>query len=240
MISVVTPSVRPEMLKMVEKCLQRQSFKDFEWIIITPSAIPWMGARGIIIHDPPKREGDFYRLNGAWNYGFKKATGDLIISIQDGIWFPPDMLQKFWDHYQNNPKSIVGAIGHQYEVIENGKPEQCVWKDPRQTTTYGTFYECTPKDVEWSVCSIPKQALLDVGGLDEEFDKYAALSEKECNIRMDMMGYKTYLDQSIEYRALHHPRLSKDWDDHYFKGCEYFDKCIKEILNGTRKKLDYL
>ena len=236
MISVVTPSVRPEMLAFVDKCLKRQTFKEWEWIVISPIESEF----GNWVQDPPKRKEDFYRLNGAWNAGFKKAKGDLIISIQDGIWFPPDMLQKFWDHYQTNPKAIVGAIGYQYERIENGKPEGQMWRDPRATTNHGSFYECTPKDVEWSVCSMPRQALFDVGGLDEEFDKYAALSEKECNIRMDMMRYKTNLDQSIEYRALHHPRLSADWDEHYFKGCEYFDKCMKEILNGTRKKLDYL
>lgn len=225
------------MLPIIEKCLKRQTFKDWEWIVVSPEDHIF----GRWVKDPGKKEGFFYSLNASYNMGFREARGELIISLQDGIYFPPDMLQKFWDHYQDNPKSIVGAIGHQYDQIENGKPEHCVWKDPRQTTAYGSYYECTQKDVEWSVCSIPKQALFDVGGLDEEFDRIGpALSEKECNIRMDTMGYKTYLDQSIEYRAIKHPRLTGDWDQMYLKSVEYFHHCMREIENGTRKKLEYL
>lgn len=236
MISVVTPSVRYEMLEVVKKCLGRQTYKDFEWIVVSPDKY----AQAIWVSDPPKREGDYYRLNAAWNEGFRKAQGELIVSIQDGIWFPSDLLEKLWSHYQNNPRALVSAIGHQYEDVINGKPEGCVWKDPRQTTQFGTFYEVSPRDVEYCVASIPRQALFDVGGLDEEFDKYAALSEKEMNYRMDKLGYRFFLDQSLEYRAIKHPRLSEEWEERYEKGCEYYQKCLQEIDAGGRSKLDYL
>lgn len=246
-ITVITPTVRPELAEIVGRCLARQTFKDFEWIIIKPLGLnlysqPPHGPDISItfVHDPPKLEGDYYALNKAWNAGFKQAQGALIVSIQDGVWFPPDLLERFWLHYQLNSKALVTAVGNQYERLENGKPEGCVWADPRRRADFGSFYEVSPRELEFCVASISKQAIIDVGGIDEEFDKYAALSEKEMCYRMDRLGYKFYIDQTLEYRALKHPRLSEEWDERYLKGCEYYTRCLDEIAQGRRLHLEFL
>src|SRR5258708_4137061 len=101
-ISVVTPSVRKEMLGIVEKCLKRQTFRDFEWIIVGPPEICDLSLEEATEKDlensyfytEPTRKGDYYNLNKAWNEGFRRAEGELIVSIQDGLWFPPDILEK--------------------------------------------------------------------------------------------------------------------------------------------------
>lgn len=255
MISIVTPSVRPEMLEMVAKCLKRQTFTKWEWLIVGPnmnlSFLPKLGLYapslenkiGIgcfqFIREPKRRENDFYNLNKAWNTAFKNAKGQLIVSIVDGLWFPPDTLERLWTHFENDPTLCIGAIGHQYEKIENGRPEGLKWVDPRIKKDQ-QFYEIDPIDMEWCIASIPLQALIGVGGIDEEYDKVAAISEKETNCRMAKLGYKFYLDQSIEYRAIYHPRLNDRWDEFYQKGCDLFAKHLREINEGKRLKLNYL
>lgn len=246
-ITVITPSIRSEFLPIIGKCLSRQTEKDYEWLIVSPQDLFVSIDREIghdyefrFVPEPPKREGDYYNLNKAWNAGFKVCKGDLIVSIVDGLWFPPDTLERLWNHYQNNPKSCVTTIGHQYDQIVNGKPEHLVWSDPRARTDQGSFYEVLHREMELCIASFPRQAVLDVGGVDEEFDKYAALSEKEMMARMYSVGYKTYIDQTIEYRAIHHDRLSKEWDDRYQAGWPYYEQCMKEIERGTRLRLDYL
>lgn len=247
MITVVSPSIRPEMLEIVGKCLKRQTLKDFEWIIVVPSKINLevdrlYGHEHTVIIEPQKKEDDFYSLNKAWNEAFKRSNGELIVSIVDGLWFPPDTLEKLWAQYQYNPKSCVTCVGNQYDQLENGKPEHMVWRDPRIRTDFGSFYEVQPTEMELCVASIPLRAIKEVGGIDEEFDKYAALSEKELCHRIDQIGYKFFIDQNIEYRAIKHPRIggNEKWDEAYFKGCEYFNQCLKEISDGKRLKLDYL
>lgn len=235
-ISVITPSVRKELLPIVEKCLKRQTLKDYEWLVASPTNLGF----GTWVPEPPKREGDYYGLNKAWNAAFKVAKGELVVNIVDGLWFPPDTLQKLWDHYEANPKACVGAIGDQYDQIKDGKPEHCVWTDPRRTVQFGTFYEISPRDLELCIASLPLKGIKEVGGIDEEFDKYAALSEKEMCARMDMLGYKFYLDQTLEYRAIKHPRLSESWDERYNAGCEVYFKHLREIRDGKRLRLDYL
>lgn len=245
MISVVTPSCRSEMLPIVQKCLQRQEFHDFEWIITTPFSPIELDRildheQYVYVYEGEKKPGTYYSLNMAWNKAFRAAQGELIVSIQDGLWFPPTLLESFWNHYQSNPRALVGAVGNQYDHIENGKPEHCVWVDPRRRTDFGSLYEVGPREIEYTCCSIPRQAIVDVGGLDEKFDTFAALSEKEMNARMDKLGYKFYLDQGLEYRAISHPRLSEEWDTRYDAGCVYYQQCLQEIDSGKRLRLDYI
>jgi hypothetical protein len=242
-ISVITPSVRPKMLEVMEKCLDRQDFQSFEWLVIGPGELfedqscfaPRKAAAYEFIEEPPKKEGDFYALCKAWNKGFQEAKGELIVVIQDGIWFPPDMLSRFWGHYQANKKGLVTAIGHHYDQLDQyGKPVNMMWQDPRARMDHGSFYEVAPSEMEMAVCSVPKQAVLDCGGIDEDYDKGAAVGEKEMCWRLDKLGYKFYIDQTIEYRAIHHPRLSEDWDEKYKVSSAMFVEHMNQLQQGQR------
>lgn len=270
MISVITPTVRPDGLEIVRKCLKRQDFEDWEWIIVSP--VPWAvcnetrdgfgmenyefskptngyfgdsytsvwdDGRGsgdvLITQDPPKEKDDFWTLCKGWNKAYARARGELIVNIQDLIWFPPDTLSKFWTHYQLNSKRLVGALGHQYSnVDENGKPQNIMWTDPRWKSDI-SFEKVSPSEMEMTMCSIPKQALLDCGGIDEEYDKANGAQEKEMCFRLRELGYEMYLDHSIEYRAIHHERLTKDWDEVYLnKTTPLFVRHMQELEIGRR------
>lgn len=234
MISVITPSTRPEFLPIIEKCLKRQDFDSFEWIITSPIEITSVKP-DLLLKDPPKQEGDFYTLCKGWNKAYAHAKGELIVNIQDGLWFPPDTLSKFWFHYQNNPRSLFSAIGHQYEGFDDrGVPLNKVWHDPRSKTI--SFEEVAPSEIEFCMSSIPKQALVECGGFDEEYDTAAAVGEKEMCWRLNKMNWDFYISQDIEYKAIHHPRLSDDWDKIYIeKSTPLFTRHMMEITNGTRK-----
>lgn len=243
-ISVVTPSVRREFLDVVYRCLKRQTLspREFEWIIVMDGMPSFFGQtpfNTIYASDPDKREGDYYSLNKAWNHAFRRAHGELILSITDGIWFPPSTLERLWFHYQEDPKACVSTVGHQYDRVENGKPEHLVWRDPR-TRDNMTFWQIPPLDYELCLAAIPLAAIKAVGGVDEEFDKYAALSEKEMCIRIEKLGYTFWLDSTLEYRAMQHPRISPDWDTRYHAGIAYFNNCLRDIDQRTRLVLDYV
>ena len=245
-ISIVSPTVRPGLIGIVKKCLARQTFRDFEWLVCTPKPDEMAKEIGdavidvTILEDPPKKEGDYYTLNAGWNNGIKHARGELFVTIQDGLWFDPNLLQNLWDHYHDKPKSCVTAIGNQYDQMKNGKPENCVWHDPRVTMKPETYYQVAPNEMEFCLASVPMIGLYEVGGFDETFDKYAALGEKELCYRLLRRNYSFWIDKSIEYRAIHHPRLNDEWDERYNKGCEYFATCLQEISAEKRVKLNYL
>ena len=242
-ISVITPSTRPGMLPIIEKCLKRQDFSDFEWIIVHPEKyslqiLKLMGSneRYTNLMDPPKNKDDFWTLCKAWNKAYAHAKGDLIVNIQDGIWFPPDILSRFWFHYQKRPRILVSAIGHQYDEFDDlGMPVNKVWHDPRARNDI-SFQEVPPSEMEMVMCSVPKTAILECGGIDEEYDTCNGAQEKEMCWRLNKMNWDFYIDHTIEYRAIHHPRLTENWDKVYKeKTTPLFIKHMNELTNGTRK-----
>jgi hypothetical protein len=225
---------------MVWKCLQKQTFprEDWEWIVGSKfsydKADKW-------VKDPPKGKDNFYALNRSYNAMLRVASGDVIISCQDGIWTDSNMLQHFWDLYQDNPRSCVGAVGDQYEKLDEFcKPTVVCWVDPRRTDKHGEYYEINPIDLEFTLCSVPRQAFYDVGGFSEDFDLGAAVGEKELCLRMDKAGYKFYIDQGLNYLALHHHRLTEDWDKYYDISCKLLEEYRPLIQIGERLKLNYL
>jgi len=234
MISIITPTTRPELLPIIEKCLKRQDFTDWEWIIVSPKEIDTVKPT-LLLKDPPKQPNDFWTLCKGWNKAYAHAKGGLVVNIQDGIWFPPDILSKFWFHYQNQPRILVSAIGHQYGGFDDmGKPVNEVWHDPRSRTDV-SFQEVPPSEMEMVMCSIPRQAILECGGIDEIYDTCNGAQEKEMCWRLNKLNWDFYIDHTIEYRAIHHPRLTENWDKVYTeKTTPLFVKHMTELDNETR------
>src|SRR3990167_9819591 len=165
-ISVLSVSNRQNGLDMVKRCLDRQTFDDFEWIIVSPLKLDLPN----VVPDPPKST-PYWNLNACYNAGIKKCKGELIVSIQDFIWFEPTALEKFWFNYKAvGPKACISGVGDIYKDIENGKPENIIWNDPRKRNNVGGFSECNAIDIEFNFSAIPRQAYYDIGGCDEVLD----------------------------------------------------------------------
>ena len=162
-ISVLTPSIRPAGLEILQKSLKNQSFKDFEWI------------QDIGL-------GDKHDLNQAWNRMLKRAKGELIVFYQDYIKIEPDGLQKFWDAYQANPKTMFTAPVGKSQNLNFTEPK---W-DWRQLKIGEIDYlHC---EMDWGAC--PIQALKEIGGFDEELDNHWSMDNISVCKRADMLGWK--------------------------------------------------
>lgn len=194
-ISILTPSIRKEGLALVEKSLRRQTFTDYEWLIDD---------------SPEKDEGDYWGVYKAYNRLLRRAKGELIISWQDYTYARPDTLERFWGHYETEPKTLVTAVGNKYS---DDKWRVMTWKDPRIRSDQGSYYGCYFNDIEWNLCSVPKEAIYSVGGFDETLDKYSSLCGLDVLARLNMIGgYDFKLDQDIKSFSLEHGRLP-EWEE---------------------------
>jgi len=197
-IVVITPTIRKEGLAVVEKALARQTFTDFDWLIGSPFQ-PRLWATWV----PDNFKGGLWTLNRTYNALIRKANAPLIVSWQDFTWARPITLQRFWDHYEYEPKMLVSALGHKYLDATWRKK---IWEDLRKPG------KCNPSDVEWNLCSCPKLGLEEIGGFDEEADfLYYGLDGYQVNHRLAELGYQFYCDQKIKSFSLGHGRVS-DWD----------------------------
>lgn len=207
-ISVISPSVRPEGLALVNKALRRQTFTDFEWLVVSPQDYGF----GKWVKEPPKNGGDYWGLNKAMNEAIRQAKGELVVSWQDWTYAKPNALEKFWQHYSLDHKKIVSGVGNKYQ---DESWSVVVWQDPRIRSDYGTFYPCFFNDIEFNFCALPLNAFYAVGGYDEYLDKMAGMDGYSVVERLNLLndGWDFYLDQANESFSLEHGRLSKDWDE---------------------------
>lgn len=196
MLSVITPTSRgKEAVELVEKALSRQTYQDFEWIVEEKSS---------------HRKGMVWNLNYDYNKAIKKSKGDLIISWQDWTYAKPDTLEKFAFHFTQEPKTLVTAVGNKYS---DETWLVTTWQDPRKRSDQGTFYPCYFNDIEFNLCSIPRQALYDVGGFDESLDAGYGMDGYSVVDRINLLGgYDFKIDQTIESFSLEHER-PKDWEE---------------------------
>jgi hypothetical protein len=209
MISVITPSVRPEGLRLVEKALNRQVFRDFEWIV-----------------NDKRYEGRYWGVYRAYNDLVRQAKGDLLISWQDHTFADPDCLEKFWLHYQQEPKTIVSGVGNKYSdetfMVKT-------WQDPRERTDQGTYYKCFPNDIELNLASFPRESIYAVGGFDEYMDFYSSLCGLDVLQRLDALGgYDFKLDQTIKSYSTEHGRLPKWEENSPFHGA--YDERVRDLI----------
>lgn len=208
MISVITPTIRPEGLEIVAKALRRQTFTDFEWIVGSPK--PPNGHKCHWIPDPKKKKGDYWNIYTVYNNLVKKASGKLIVTIQDYTFFNADGLEKFWFHYTQEPKTIVSGVGNKYQ---DDTWSVKTWQDPRERDDQGTYYQCYYNDIELNFSAFPKDAFYSVGGFDEELNKYSSLCGLDVLDRLNIQGgWDFKLDQTNKSYSLEHGRLPK-WEE---------------------------
>lgn len=262
MISVITVTNRHGGIDINWSSLRRQTHTNFEWILCDTlhaqreSAVKeYTKGDPRVVHiqqnvkDPKAKTW----LNHAENQAIKASQGELIVLLQDFIHIEPDSLEKFWIQYQKNPKCMVTGVGHQYgkpgkddikdihgpitlfDKPYERMPEVIVWQDPRINSNNGSFYPCMPNDIEFNYCALPRKALFDVGGCDEEYD-YVGHAWDNCSVaqRAFMLGYESYIDQTnMSYSVRHDHFFDTSVKEHDFMEIAAFhNKRMKDISEG--------
>jgi hypothetical protein len=203
-ICVLTPSIRPEGLKIVQKALEEQEFEDFDWYIGSPKEP--CNVWGTWVEDDFK--GGDWTLNRIYNKLIRHSQGELIVSWQDFTYGDKNILSTLWERYQNDKKSLVSVAGNKY-IDDTFMLES--WFDPRISNN--PFRQTGFNEVEWNLCSCPRKALEEVGGFVECLDYRGFGMDGYCvNERLDELGYRFFVDSTIRTYSLMHGRVS-DWEE---------------------------
>lgn len=245
-ISVITPTIRLKGLELVEKSLYEQDFKNFEWLICSKEkpSLNFDNKKWRWIKDD--FEGGYWTLNRAYNKLFKESKGSLIVTWQDYIYSKPDALTKFWLNYlSTDKKGLISGVGDQYSKLDKyGRPQVKAWNDPRKRLDNGSFYKCMWNDMEWNFASFPRQAIYDIGGMDEELD-FRGVGGDQLQVceRWESLGYDFYLDQTNESFTLRHGREDfggeEKWNSKHVLFNGEYEKRKQEIKDRWHK-LEYL
>lgn len=209
-VSIVYCTAREGGLDILADSVKGQTHEDFEVIVVDElRRTDWAHRipKCTFVDPPHKKSGMYWNLSASLNAGVRAATGELIVLVQDYIWFPPDAIEKFVRRFEQEPRSIVTGVGHQY-FAKNfpGKPEgECVFVDPRAEKT--GFALTIPVEWEANWGSFPRQAWLDIGGFDEDFDAGWGYDNVNFAERCQLAGYHIFLDTDNEVFCYSHIRL---------------------------------
>ena len=210
-VSIITCSIRPSGLDIVQQSLAKQTFKEWEWLV--ELSVPEMG----------------YDLNKAYNRALRRASGSLVVSWQDFISAPPDTLQKFWDAHQQNPDTFFTApVG---KVDKLGDEPRCDWRTEREDIHW--------QEWEIDMGAAPLKCLKIVGGFDEEMDKETWTFDA-CSVsaRAAMEGYKFKCLKDIRTTAIDHDKFLKHPFRESMYNPDFYNQRLEQFRHGLR--INYL
>lgn len=253
-ISVLTPTLRPDGLRMVHQCLRNQTHDDYEWIISAPTHvaenIKIQSNKIRVIIDRPKNEGDFYSLNKAFNDLTMEASTDNLVFAVDNIWFHNSTLERFAANFRDDPDGCVSSYGNHYRKIvvrddKGGLYPEVLWNHDERLAVLakaGMNSGKMPSNfMKLDLASMPRSRVIEAGMFDESYDKYAGCSEKELATRLQIIGCNFYLDQYIECRNWTHPieHTSEQWDAKFKEGLQALRSDNALTMSGVRGDGEY-
>ena len=134
--TIFTPTFnRKELLEKLYKSLQKQTYKDFEWLIVDDGSADGTKEKAEEFLSEKKLDIKYYfKENGgkqrAYNFATDKANGELFICLDSDDEYVENGLEtilKYWEKYEKN--SDIAGMGYlstypDGEIIGSGFPEK--------------------------------------------------------------------------------------------------------------------
>ena len=224
-ISVLTVTKRSGWEELAKASLRAQTYRDFEWIVVAEDYFMYVPGASTYQAPPQIRVSN---LNRSLNEGLRHCNGKLVMFYQDFIELEPNTLQKLHNDYLETGGFITTAT-----INPDGK------KDARYLGV-DTLRPCIPEEWEANVALAPLDALKELGGFDESYDKGWSWDNVNLAERAALLGYKFFLDETIQPK-LHFHEKEPDLNPSLIANGEYHAKVMREIQEGTRPlKVNYL
>ena len=212
-ISVITPTIRVEGLKVVHDSLLNQTFDSWEWLIEVGN-------------------GKEMTLNKDMNKMLRRAKGELIISLQDYIKIPNKVgLESFWNYYQSDKKRLVTSPVGKTLDWENVEWD---WR------ANGVPRKIEPPELELDWAAIPLQAFYDVGGFDEDFDRGWSWDNVNLSLRMKEAGYSFMVNPCNRVMAYDHDKVIEHPFRDKIPNNDVLSEIKRDDIEKGNWKLEYL
>jgi len=205
------------------KNLSRQTIKQFEFIYIDTfyednkhrfkTYLP--GLPFIVKHVPLHHEHRYWfdkghtYISAAKNTGIIYADGELVISCDDGEFFPDDFLERYWNHYLSG-KFMLG-MHHRMRSIEvkDGVPVFPITgdfyiNDHRFNHMHGDVYPHYNGNWAFAGTSFKLEDALELNGYNERMDGCKSLEDCDFGNRLKMHGRQFVQDRQGIFYILDH------------------------------------
>lgn len=214
-VDIITATKRTGWEDLAQRSLRNQTVKYNQWIVVSEIPLP------IMTIEAPKKIRK-YNLNRSYNHAIKFSTADYILFYDDWIELEPHTLQYLLE--TATPKRLVTTATHENDKFD------------ARYLGLDVPHPCLPDEWEMNVGLAPRQALLDVGGFDEEFDDRWAWGNVDFAERAAMLGYEVWIDERVQPRLIPHGRNTERENNGEFSA-----QRLRDIRAGKRPlKCNYL
>jgi glycosyltransferase involved in cell wall biosynthesis len=209
-LSVVIPTYRGEH-RIIDtlRSLERQSFRDFEVIVVIDGVVDNTEARiratplnldlHLVVQENKGRA-------GARNAGVKNARAQGVVFIDDDITLTPHVLQAYYTYFQQGEILVVGGLlplrPKNDDFYYFCKYLEAKWTGDLQEHNAG--YMSKP-DMSAANAFIRKNIFLEIGAFDE---RLRDAEDFDLAVRLFEKGYRLYHDAAIEGSYIPHQSYS--------------------------------
>ena len=211
-ISVITPTIRVEGLKVVHESLLKQTFKSWEWLVEIGDGVEMSFSKDM-------------------NKMLRRAKGELIVSLQDYIKAPKDGLEIFWEEHQEHIRTFFTApvgkttdwVSIRFDWRKNGERRKI---------------EAVEWELDWAAA--PLQAFYDIGGFDENFDRGWSWDNVNLALRAQKAEYGFIVLPNNEAVAYDHDAVMEHPFRDKLANNDVLSEIKRDDIEKGNWKLDYL
>lgn len=241
LVTVVTPTIREGWWEMMYHTLKRQTYKNFEWLIVDDHKedrsdiakgfdLPIRYIRG------DKATGSYtkkHALARANNIALREANGELLVFLQDFIAIPEHGIEWLVNVYQDHPDALIAPVDEYYFAQKPDTSNEVdwwpgeldiytgmAWRNVRQTFE-GVRETDNPQDFEMNYCAVPTKIAKKLNGWYEFFDDQMGFDNTEFAYRALQLGYKIIIDDTNVARCIEaegqngRSTINRDYWDHF-------------------------
>jgi hypothetical protein len=237
-VTIYTPTIRTGWEEMMAKEIAGQTYGGkMEWIIVDDSKDDVIKNKMAEIAKEYKtldirylrgsHEGYKYGLSHANNIGWKYATGELFVVLQDFMAIESECIEDMANIYRKNPDSLIATVD--VGLDEKGVE---VYRNVR-LSNQGLRFTNNPFDFEMNCGAIPMNIIKELNGWYELLDDGLGYDNTEIAYRALKNGYKIIIDETNVVTGLYHePR------EHMPDQDERYSHIINNLPTVRDKKLD--
>jgi len=235
-VSIVTPTNRRGWWNIMANNLSKQTYKNFEWIIVDD----YPDARNGVAKDYADRYGlDIKYLRGKAhkvkrNYGLvnadntalQQATGEIWVALQDFILIPETGIEDIVNVYRHHPDALQALPDTYYAPKMKPDTTKEDWfrgeldvkgefmRANARLTNEGFRFTERPFDFEQNYGAIPMKIVKELGGWYEFFDFGLGFNNTEFAYRALKKGYKIIIDETNVATCIDHWKTLEGTPEH--------------------------
>ena len=217
-LSIYTPTIRKGWFNLMADNLNKQSYKNFEWIIVddypedrSKLAKEYAEKYNLDIkytRGKERKTKRTYGLCNANNTALALATGEVLVFLQDFILPPLDGLEQIATLYRRNPTALQALPDMYFSIKGEVDTTKEDWFDGR-TDVVGEFQRQNvrianlglrptnnPRDFEQNYGAIPVKVARELGGWWEFYDFGLGYDNTSLAFRSLKAGYPIIIDET--------------------------------------------